>query len=210
MPLSVIFGACLSELTSPPARPLTKTLCLLIVLSVSLAEISQGWVSLISRNYHFICPGNTFMGYLSSPAFKSRFPGQYMIISPVTYNHSVLINSVVTISSHETAPCLPLISLPTFLNLPFMNPYFIGFVSLLPSNLPQPPALGNSIETPICDPWSRHDPLQVSYFSGLSHIHTAPSGVACKAEFIFSRNVHSYSPLIINVPMNSSSSSSLF
>lgn len=90
LPLSILFGTCCSELMSPTVSPLTKRLCLLMVISVPLAEGSQGWVPLILRDDYFICQ-NTHRDCLSFPVFKSRSPSQYVITSPVTYNHSLLL-----------------------------------------------------------------------------------------------------------------------
>ena len=61
-----------------------------MVISVPLAEGSQGWVPLILRDDYFICQ-NTHRDCLSFPVFKSRSPSQYVITSPVTYNHSLLL-----------------------------------------------------------------------------------------------------------------------
>ena len=171
------------------ARPLTKTLCLLMVLSVSWAERSQGWVSLILRDYHFILPGNTYTGYFLSPGFKSRSPCQYVIMSPVTYIHSLFINFVVTMSWPETAACLLLISLPTSLNFPFMSPY--SYALCLTVVAPCTPSLGKQYGNSCLRPVEQMRPSEASCFPGVSPVHAAPSWIGRRTEFIVSRGIHS-------------------
>lgn len=111
------------------------------VLSVSLVEKSQGWVSLILRDYHFIHPRS-----MNMVVFHPLSPSQY-ITSPVTCYHNLFINCVAALSWYEaTYACFWLFFPHLWISLAGIHILCV-FVSVLTSQPPQLPPMGNSIET---------------------------------------------------------------
>lgn len=156
---------------SPTVSPLTKRLCLLMILSVPLAEGSQGWIPLILRDDYFICQ-NTHRDCLSFPAFKSRSLSQYVITSPVTCNHSLLLTLWLQHHGMKVPRACFWFSSHS-LNFSFMSPHFTFCVCHTVLS-PQHPALGKSMGNSCL--WSVEQVWhsQASCFSSVSHVHTAP------------------------------------
>lgn len=138
-----------------------------MVLSLSLVERSQGWASLILKDYHFIHPGSMYTVYLLPPAFKSKSPSQYVITLPVTYNYNLFASCAVTLS----CPCSWFLFPPLWIPLGLIRISHV-FVSVLPLDSITP-TLGKQYRNMCLWPVEQIWYFQTSGFPRILHVHTA-------------------------------------
>ena len=143
-----------------------------MVLFVPLAEGSQGWVPLILSDDHFICQ-NTHRNCLSFPAFKSRSPSQYVITSPVTYNHSLLLTLGLHCQGMKVPHACFWFSSHTskfLLYESIVHMFCVCHTVLSPQHPTLGKSMGNSCLWCVEQVWCS----QASCFPGVTHVHTAP------------------------------------